>query len=88
MLASRDDGKTFQNETHRLVWGTFFFLADDMKKHIRSDYNLISLLGDIGGLIEAMYVVIYFIPFMFNNLSLENKQMRLLYYDKQPDSTV
>lgn len=85
---SRDDGMTYHNETMRKVWGTFFFVSNNLMLHNKSNYNIYDLLGDIGGFFEVMYAVFFYLPFWFNNFSLENKAIRLMYMEKQSNNSI
>ena len=54
---SYDNGKTEQLDEDELIFGTYFFLSDDLVVHYRVVYNIINLLAEFGGLNSVAFIV-------------------------------
>lgn len=48
------DGVSYKNETNLVIFGTYFFLSDDMLEHSRQVYTIIQVISDFGGLIDIV----------------------------------
>ena len=55
---STDGGKTYDNEEEVMLFGTYFFLSNTRTIHMRSLYNIVRFLSEIGG-IQASVMVIF-----------------------------
>ena len=54
---SSDGGKTFGYKQEQILFGTYFFLDDDMITINRSVYNILDLFSNVGGLLSLLRVV-------------------------------
>lgn len=77
---SRDGGETFNNEMMQELWGSFYFLSDDLKIHSKTKYSITDLLGDIGGLFEVFHIVLVILLSPLNNMKFFNKAIRAVYF--------
>jgi len=52
------DGITFEYESNQILYGTFFFMAEQKAVHHRNVYNFIDLLSELGGIFTAIFGVL------------------------------
>lgn len=55
---SRDNGKTFQLETNQILFGSYFFLSEEIIQYNRKLFNFVDLLSDIGGLLGGIMALL------------------------------
>ena len=63
---SRDGGETFNEESNQLIYGSYFFLGENVDEYSYEAVNIISLLSDFGGFIEIFYIAFSIIPLYYN----------------------
>ena len=79
-MISYDNGKTFVKEIDELIFGTYFFLSDDMVHHYRFVYNIISLLAEFGGLNSVMLAVYKVLGSLVSLNLIKAKVIKNLYF--------
>lgn len=65
---SRDYGKTFNTETQLQLWGSYFFLSEEIVSHTRSVQSVIQILSDLGGIIEIFFLGFAVLNIWFNDV--------------------
>jgi hypothetical protein len=81
---SRDGGETFKKETNQILYGTYFFLHQTVEEHYYEANNFVTLVSDLGGLIEFMYILLSFIPLLYNQKVSRQKFIEKLYFVDKP----
>ena len=79
-VISRDNGATFKNETQLILYGTFFFIADEIGYQSRSVYSILMVISDFGGFIDVSTFVFMIICTTFNERQLVAKSVRSLFF--------
>lgn len=79
-MLSRDGGKSFGNETVQMLFGSYYFMSEDMKIFNYTKFTFTDLLSDIGGLFEILYMTLWFFLAPFNNIKFFNKAIRAVYF--------
>lgn len=51
---SLDGGVTYTREHAKIIWGLYFFYAEEMNLHQREMQNIFNILSDFGGLVEIL----------------------------------
>ena len=77
---SRDGGKTFKEETNHVLYGTYFFLGQNVDEYSYEAVNFISMVSDLGGFIEIMYITLSLIPIIYNYKVAQKKFIDKLYF--------
>jgi hypothetical protein len=63
---SFDGGRTVQNVQRDIIFGTYFFIADDRRVHQRIAFNVIDLLAKVGGLFSLINICFKFMAKLIN----------------------
>ena len=79
---SRDDGKTFKPENQLIIYGTYFFMSNDIAYQSRTVYNLLTVISDFGGIMEILTFVFMVSCTAFNDQQLVAKSIRSLFFQK------
>ena len=79
-MISHDNGKTFVEERDELIFGTYFFLSDDVVHHYRFVYNIINLLAEFGGLNSVMLAVYKVLGSMLSINLINAKILKNLFF--------
>jgi hypothetical protein len=53
---SFDGGKTYQNIQREVIFGTYFFVADDRRVHNRKAFTYVDLIAKVGGLFSLLNI--------------------------------
>ena len=77
---SRDGGNTFAMESNQILYGTYFFLGQNLDKYSYEVVNFISLVSELGGFIEFMYITLSLIPIIYNSRLVRKKFIDKLYF--------
>lgn len=48
------DGKTYNDESNEILFGSFFFLSNIRSEHERKVYNIMDLITELGGIGSAL----------------------------------
>lgn len=80
LLVSRDEGKNFEIETVQMLFGSYYFLSENMIVLNYTSFTTIDLLSDIGGLFEIFYMTLWIFLAPFNNTKFFNKAIRAVYF--------
>ena len=75
-----DEGK-YHTETHRIIFGAYFFLSEQRLEHSRFVYNLIQLASTAGGLIAGIWASFGVMVMFINEQYLIAKFVRALFFD-------
>jgi hypothetical protein len=77
---TRDGGQTFREETNQILYGTYFFLGQNVDEYTYEAVNFISLVSELGGFIEIMYITLMLIPWVYNTKLAQKKFIDKLYF--------
>ena len=77
---SRDGGNTFAMESNQILYGTYFFLGQNLDEYSYEAVNFISLVSELGGFIEFMYITLSLIPIIYNSRLVRKKFIDKLYF--------
>ena len=78
---SRDGGLSFKEEERQVLYGNYFFLKHNIDEFSYESYNFLSLLSDLGGLLEILYILFSLIPLYYYNKKLtQRKFIEKLYF--------
>ena len=77
---SRDFGNTFAMESNQILYGTYFFLGQNLDEYSYEAVNFISLVSELGGFIEFMYITLSLIPIIYNSRLVRKKFIDKLYF--------
>lgn len=70
------------------MYGSYFFLSDEMVIQTRSVKTVISALSDLGGSIEIFMIGFLLIGHWYNDFSVMIKSIRAIYFEgDEPDQT-
>ena len=79
-IASAWNGDLAKNETGLFKFSSFEVNLDLRVRIInRQTYDVLSWLGDLGGLIDALYYTIYFLLSPYTSYRLKSKMLRGLF---------
>ena len=79
-VASAWNGDLVKNETGLFKFSSFEVNLDQRVRVInRQTYDVLSWLGDLGGLIDALYYIIYFLLSPYTSYRLKSKILRGLF---------
>jgi hypothetical protein len=82
-----DSGKTWHEENDQLLYGAYFFLAEDKIMHSRNLYNVSDLMEDFGGFYQTFIISLFmFIGSKLNHGIMVVKLIRSLFYIPKHDS--
>jgi hypothetical protein len=76
---SYDGGKTWQNITHHVLLGQYYFLDTEMIIHSRQVYTWWKLISDFGGLFDVLFICLFFLIHKINDNLLVDKIIKNLY---------
>ena len=62
------------------MYGTYFFLGQNLGEYSYEAENFVSMMSEIGGLIEALYIAFGLFPLFYNSLVAQNKFIDKLYF--------
>lgn len=66
------------------MWGSYFFLSDELVKQGRHAQTWLDIASDMGGLIEVFFTILFLLNAFYNETLLFNKFIRTLYFDLDP----
>ena len=75
-----DNGKTFFDANNQIMYGAFIYVADNVNEYTYEAATFISLVSELGGFIEIMYIFLMAIPFLFNAKVAEKMFIDKLYF--------
>ena len=78
-MITGEDGIT-RMEEEELIFGTFFFLSDDIITMSRSVYNIITLLAEFGGFNSVLFAIYKVVGEALTKNIIVAKFIRSLYY--------
>lgn len=78
---SRDAGKSFAQEDALILYGSYFFVGDEISLQSVSVYGWMQILGDFGGTLEITIFVFIILCTSYNATMINAKAIRALYYD-------
>ena len=85
---SFDGGKTRKDEQFDQLFGTYFFLSEDIIIYNNILYTMSSLLSDFGGLFEPFVLPFFFyIGSIINDHYIMGKFIRALFYTENEYAT-
>ena len=67
-------------EEEELIFGTYFFLSDDLVEMSRTVYNIIDLLAEFGGFNGVIFTLYKILGEAFTKNIIVAKFIRSLYY--------
>lgn len=72
------------------LWGSYFFVSDELVSHSRTVEGYLSVLSSFGGLIEFLLLPFIAIMHSFNKKNLITKSIRNLYFetDEQSETSI
>ena len=85
---SRDGGDSVHMESNHALYGTYFFLQESVNEFSYEANNFVSLVSELGGFIEIIYIFLMLIPFLYNSRIAHRKFIDKLYLikkDEKPD---
>lgn len=82
-IVSRDGGKTINDEEIQELWGSFYFISEEVRIHNKTKYSINDLLGDMGGLFEVFHMILLAVLSPINDMKFFNKAIRAVYYKEQ-----
>lgn len=82
---SRDFGKTWKREQQHVLWGSYFFLSDEIVDTQRSVQTVLNVLSELGGTIEIFMGGLILFMTLFNDFNFKIKQMKIIYLDHDKD---
>lgn len=65
-----------------MLYGSYFFVADNIIKDSRNVYGVVDLVSEFGGLQAYIVLTFFFIVSNFNNVQLLTKQIRNMYFEE------
>lgn len=78
---TRDDGMSFRLETITKIFGTYFFVSEEVVEHSRKVQDILSILAEFGGFREIFVIPFVFLLSNLNNVNLIAKSVRNIYFD-------
>ena len=82
---SLDGGKTFNNQKSLVLYGTYFFLSNELVNHTRKAENILEIISNLGGMFEILWVLFMYIGNSVNNKYITAKFIREIYSKKKDD---
>ena len=76
------EGAPYSVVTMRQIYGTFFFLSDELVTHSRDAENILSLMANFGGLISLAFTILSYPGQWTNQRLLFSKFIRTLYLER------
>ena len=70
------------------MYGTYFFLQESVNEFSYEANNFVSLVSELGGFIEILYIFLMLIPYLYNSRVAHRKFIKKLYLikrDEEPD---
>ena len=80
-----DGGKTWFIDNESKIFGTYFFLSNDLVEHHRNVYNIINLLAEFGGVWGLVFALYKLIGSTINRKLITAKFINELYFFLDPD---
>lgn len=80
-MVSRNSGQSFKQENVKRLFGSFFFVSEDIGEHSRAVKGIMISLADIGGFIQIVLFPLYFLLGKFNDLSMMAKNIRSMFFE-------
>ena len=80
-----DGGMTFINLKEEIIFGTYFFLDDQMEIHTSKLNTLVDILSNIGGFYSLLIGIFAAIMQKINDTWLVDKAIRVLYTRRDHD---
>ena len=65
------------------MWGSYFFVSDELVSHSRTVEGYVSVMSNFGGLIEFLLLPLIAIMHSLNNKNLLTKSIRNLYFETE-----
>ena len=76
-----DYGKTWNVEQQQLIYGSYFFLGQEMTLHNRNLYTVSDMLSDFGGIYQTFILALfYYFGTSINKRIMMAKLIRSLYH--------
>ena len=76
---SRDGGLTYKTENMQVLYGTWFFLSEQVGVHRLVPYTILDLVTELGGFSVALYEISVFVAAYFGRKPILEKFIRKLY---------
>jgi hypothetical protein len=83
---TRDGGKTYRKEMITTFWASYFFQSEELVAHNRAVYNILMLLGSLGGLINGALLAFKVVTTYVNRQFIMGKFIRSLYFLEVPQA--
>ena len=77
-----NDTASYKIEKQLLLFGSYFFMSEEEVKHSRNVWNIMSLLGDFGGLLDIFLLVFVICCSFVNEKQMIAKSIRAIYFRK------
>ena len=77
------DGKNWKEERYQLLWGTYFFLADEVVEHQHRVRNILDCISALGGLWSLLFSLLSNMFLIINRKWFVAKLLRHLYFEKK-----
>lgn len=62
------------------MFGSFYFLSENMLIHTREAVTIVGVLAEVGGLFDVILIVFGFFVIPFNEFQLQTKAVKNMYF--------
>lgn len=62
------------------MFGSFYFLSENMLIHTRETVTIVGFLAEVGGLFYVIMIVFSFFVIPFNEFKLQTKSVKNMYF--------
>ena len=80
---SQDEGKTYSSQERKVLFGTYFFVAEERRIFSRSAFTYSDLIANAGGFLSILKLVIGLVGKYLNMDALVASIVETLYFTKK-----
>jgi hypothetical protein len=82
--SSYNQGKTFKKKKIQKLFGSYFFLSEELIKHDYTGYTVLDVLSGFGGMYRLLCMYLAIVAMYFNKPAIMAKFIRGLYFIEKP----